>query len=62
MLIAATTEDPESSLLITFRRRIPMIIKMPALRDRPLEERYKLVNTFFLEESSRVKKRNKSKT
>lgn len=56
MLIAATTEDPESSLLITFRRRIPMIIKMPALRDRPLEERYKLVNTFFLEESSRVKK------
>ena len=28
MIIAATTEDPRSSLLLTFRRRIPMMIEI----------------------------------
>lgn len=56
MLIAATTEDPESSLLITFRRRIPMIIKMPVLWERSLEERSQLINNFFIGEASRVKR------
>ena len=28
MVIAATTENPQSSLLLTFRRRIPMVIEL----------------------------------
>lgn len=39
-IIAATTENPESYLLKTFTRRIPMIIKLPSLKDRTLKERY----------------------
>ena len=33
MIIAATTEDPRSSLLLTFRRRIPMMIEIPSLKE-----------------------------
>ena len=32
MIIAATTESAESSLLLTFRRRIPMVIEIPAVK------------------------------
>lgn len=31
LIIAATTEDPDSNLLDTFRRRIPMVITLPNL-------------------------------
>lgn len=34
LIIAATTEDPLSSLLKTFTRRIPMVITLPALEER----------------------------
>lgn len=54
MLIAATTEDPESSLLFTFRRRIPMVIELPALAERPLSERAEVVRHFFQEEAVRT--------
>ena len=47
LLIAATTEDVNSVLLKTFLRRIPMVIKLPALSDRPLTERYHLIRQFF---------------
>lgn len=47
MLIAATTENPESSLLLTFRRRIPVLIELPSLADRPPEERYESYIPFF---------------
>lgn len=30
-IIAATTENPDSTLLSTFRRRIPMVIKLSSL-------------------------------
>ncbi|MDI3548790.1 MAG: hypothetical protein PWR10_2442 [Halanaerobiales bacterium] len=53
-IIAATTEDPESYLLGTFIRRIPMTITLPSLKDRGLEERYCLVYNFLKEESKRV--------
>lgn len=53
-LIAATTENVETSLLATFKRRIPMIIEMPSLRERPLNERLKLIKTFFGYESTRM--------
>ena len=54
MLIAATTENPESSLLLTFRRRIPMVIELPPISERPFSERYRIINCFFAEESLRI--------
>ena len=55
-IIAATTENVESSLLLTFRRRIPMIIDIPSLSERPLAERYELVRQFFMMEAAQTKK------
>ncbi|MCR4431898.1 MAG: sigma 54-interacting transcriptional regulator [Tepidanaerobacteraceae bacterium] len=54
MIIAATTEDIESSLLLTFRRRIPMIIELPPLSTRPLLERYNIIKEFFGKEADRI--------
>lgn len=55
-LIAATTENPKSSLLMTFVRRIPMIIPIPSIAERTLEERFQLLQHFFSEESARVQR------
>jgi transcriptional regulator with AAA-type ATPase domain len=57
MIIAATTEDPKSSLLLTFRRRIPMIIELPSINNRPINEKYVLIKNFFSQESARVGKK-----
>jgi len=56
MITAATTEDPKSALLLTFRRRIPMIIDLPSINDRPINERYILIDNFFSQEAARVGK------
>lgn len=56
MVIAATTEDPKSSLLLTFRRRIPMIIELPSINNRLTNERYVLIKNFFSQEAARVGK------
>ena len=53
-LIAATTENIEMILLATFKRRIPMIIEVPSLSRRPLNERLKLIKNFFGYESTRM--------
>lgn len=53
-LIAATTENIETTLLATFKRRIPMIIEVPSLNKRPLDERLKLIKNFFGHESTRM--------
>ncbi|MHC5228045.1 sigma-54-dependent transcriptional regulator [Enterococcus sp. LJL99] len=53
MLIAATTEDSKH-LLPTFIRRIPMIITLPNLNDRTLEERFQLLNFFLKKEVSKL--------
>ncbi len=55
-IIAATTESPESFLLKTFTRRIPMTIVLPPLRERMLEERYRLLSEFIIAESLRLGK------
>jgi transcriptional regulator with AAA-type ATPase domain/transcriptional regulatory protein LevR len=55
LIIAATTEDPQSSMLHTFLRRIPSIIKLPPLRQRSINERITLIYNFFHEEFLRVK-------
>ncbi|MCD2346907.1 sigma 54-interacting transcriptional regulator [Clostridium guangxiense] len=54
MLIGATTETPEGSLLLTFRRRIPMLIELPSLHERPLAERYEIIVQFFTKEATRI--------
>lgn len=55
-IIAATTEQPQSFLLKTFMRRIPMMIVLPPLRERTFEERYYLLIEFIVAESLRLGK------
>ncbi len=55
MIIGATTENPESALLKTFMRRIPVTIHLPSLEDRSLYEKIELLNYFFTNESFRLK-------
>jgi transcriptional regulator with AAA-type ATPase domain/transcriptional regulatory protein LevR len=54
LLLAATTEDPNTALLPTFRRRIPMTITLPGLHERTIMERYELVRAFFTNECSSI--------
>lgn len=56
LIIAATTEDPNKSLLRTFTRRIPMVITIPSLKDRGIEERFNLIKQFMIDESRRLGK------
>ncbi|MDD4835098.1 MAG: sigma 54-interacting transcriptional regulator, partial [Lutispora sp.] len=53
-IIAATTEDIDSSILFTFKRRFPVIIKLPRLDERSMEERLIYVKRFFFEESCKI--------
>lgn len=55
-IIGATTKDPESTFLKTFLRRIPIIIRIPSLEERPLEEKYQLIVSFFSDEAERIGK------
>lgn len=57
MIICATTENIDSSLLKTFKRRIPVTINLPSLRERTVEERVSLIENFFEEESKRIGKK-----
>lgn len=54
MLIAATSEDPKSALLGTFLRRFPVVITLPDLEARPLDERLAMIELFLREEAARV--------
>ncbi len=56
MIIAATSVELEKSLLGTFRRRIPMIIEIPPLSLRPVEERLEIIKMFFQKEAARINK------
>ena len=56
-ICAATTELPESILLKTFRRRIPMEIFLPSLSSRPMGERLSLIDLFFRMEQRRINKK-----
>lgn len=56
LIITATTEEPGDSLLKTFTRRIPMVITIPPLRERSMEERFNLIKGFMLDESTRLKR------
>ncbi|MGE5591067.1 MAG: sigma 54-interacting transcriptional regulator [Bacillota bacterium] len=54
MIIAATTERPDSALLRTFARRIPMVIALPALSERTVEERFRFVRRFLRAEATKI--------
>ncbi|GFZ31600.1 PTS sugar transporter [Clostridium zeae] len=54
MFIGATTENIESELLLTFRRRIPMVIAIPSLKDRFFVEKIDLIKQFFQQECDRI--------
>lgn len=55
MIIAATTENPDSTLLDSFRRRIPMTIELPSLALRSLDERLEMIKEFLRRETNRTK-------
>lgn len=55
LIIGATTEDINSTMLKTFLRRIPMVIKLPPISERPLTERFELIKMFFRDEMKSVK-------
>lgn len=55
LIICATTENIEFTLLGTFTRRIPILIRLPALKDRSIEERYELIKNFLKTEVSCIK-------
>ncbi|WP_270217041.1 sigma-54-dependent transcriptional regulator [Pediococcus pentosaceus] len=55
-LVCATTEDPESSLLQTFVRRIPITIQLPAFNKRSPEERIDLLRSLVTIEANRTNK------
>lgn len=54
-LVLATTENPQETLLKTLLRRIPIMVTLPALKDRPLIEKREIIYTMFKRESSRIK-------
>ncbi|MCI1578176.1 MAG: sigma 54-interacting transcriptional regulator [Clostridium beijerinckii] len=56
LLIGATTEDPNSTLLKTFIRRIPITITIPPFDERPINEKLDLVQYLLSKEAQRVNK------
>lgn len=54
LLIGATTEDIEASLLKTFLRRIPVVITLPPLTERPPIERLEFIDMFFQMEQENI--------
>lgn len=54
MIIGATTEYPSGVLLTTFTRRIPVVICLPKLSERPPRERTELIKHFLSMESQHL--------
>lgn len=54
LILAATTEQPDTAILKTLLRRIPNVIQMPDLKERSLEERYYLIKSFFQKEAKNM--------
>ena len=56
LLIGATTEDPNSTLLKTFVRRIPITISIPNFDERPIDDQIELIHYLISKEAQRVNK------
>jgi Transcriptional antiterminator len=55
-LVYATTENPESALLQTFVRRIPIIIQLPEFNQRSAREKLQLLEQLLTLEANRIHK------
>ncbi|WDV46914.1 sigma 54-interacting transcriptional regulator [Clostridiaceae bacterium M8S5] len=55
LIIAATTENPNNTLLETFTRRIPVIITLPPFRNKSIKERVEIISALFRKEALRLK-------
>jgi transcriptional regulator with AAA-type ATPase domain/transcriptional regulatory protein LevR len=53
-LIGATTEAPDTALLPTLMRRFSVKLTIPPLRERPPQERARLLSTFLKEEETQM--------
>lgn len=53
-IVCATTDDPNSSLLATFTRRIPITIHLPNYHDRPAREQINLLKNMLQLEATRI--------
>lgn len=56
-IVGATTEDPGSTLLDTFMRRIPINIQLPSFKERPANEKVDLVKIMVGLEANRIQRR-----
>jgi len=56
LIIGATTEDPDSSLLKTFVRRIPILIRIPSFEERPAKDKIEILKFLLAIEANRVQK------
>lgn len=56
LLISSTTEDPNSTLLNTFIRKIPITIVIPNFDERPLDDQIQLIHYLISKEAQRVNK------
>lgn len=55
-IIGATTENPSSTLLGTFLRRIPITIQLPSFDERPAIEKIDLVKVMVAQEAKRIER------
>lgn len=55
-IVCATTEDPKSTFLDTFMRRIPIVIQLPSFKERSLNEQLDLVKLMASLEATRIQK------
>lgn len=53
-LILSTGKDPEKQLSRKLLRRLPVVIRMPSLSERSVEEREQLILRFFCQEADRM--------
>ncbi|GEK91387.1 sigma-54-dependent transcriptional regulator [Alkalibacterium kapii] len=56
-IVCATTEDPKSTFLDTFMRRIPINIHLPSFKERPVSEQLDLVKLLTGLEANRIQRR-----
>lgn len=56
-IVCATTEDPKSTFLDTFMRRIPITIHMPAFKERPVIEQLDLLKLLTGLEANRIQRK-----
>lgn len=55
-VIFATTMQPSEVLLKTLLRRIPLIVKVPSLAERPLQEKRRLIQFLLHEEETHIQR------